>query len=71
MKSFVGGDLYKEDLPEVPDIFAEREKHGIVQFELEPGDCVIHHGLLVHARRVTLLRISDGAGLSVVGAVAT
>lgn len=47
-KAFVGGDRYKEDLPEVPDIGAEREKHDIVHFELEPGDCVIHHGLLVH-----------------------
>jgi ectoine hydroxylase-related dioxygenase (phytanoyl-CoA dioxygenase family) len=47
-KAFVGDGRYKEDLPEVPDIGAERDKHNIVHFELEPGDCVIHHGLLVH-----------------------
>ncbi len=47
-KAFVGDGRYKEDLPEVPDIGAERDKHDIVYFELEPGDCVIHHGLLVH-----------------------
>lgn len=46
--SFSGGDQYKEDLPEVPDIEAAREQFEIVQFELEPGDCTIHHGLIVH-----------------------
>ena len=46
--SFSGGDQYQEDLPAVPDIEAEREKLDIVQFELEPGDCTVHHGLIVH-----------------------
>ena len=47
--SFSGGDQYQEDLPDVPDIESERADHDIVQFELEPGDCTIHHGLIVHA----------------------
>jgi len=46
--SFKDQDLYKEDLPPVPDIDATRNQHKLVQFELEPGDCTIHHGLTVH-----------------------
>ncbi len=47
-EAFVGDGRYKEDLPKVPDIAAEREKYDIVQYQLEPGDCTIHHGLMVH-----------------------
>lgn len=47
-ESFSGQTQFDEDLPEVPDIEAERDKHDIVQFELEPGDCSLHHALLVH-----------------------
>jgi ectoine hydroxylase-related dioxygenase (phytanoyl-CoA dioxygenase family) len=46
--SFSGGDQYKEDLPDVPDIEANREQFEFAQFELEPGDCTVHHGLIVH-----------------------
>ncbi|MFT6583686.1 MAG: phytanoyl-CoA dioxygenase family protein [Alphaproteobacteria bacterium] len=46
--AFAGDDRYKTDLPPVPDIEAERAKHDIVQFDMEPGDCTIHHALLVH-----------------------
>lgn len=46
--SFKDEDLYKENLPPVPDIEELRDKHKMVQFELEPGDCTIHHGLTVH-----------------------
>ncbi len=46
--SFGGGHQYTESIPEVPDIEAEREKHEIAQFDLEPGDCTVHHGLIVH-----------------------
>jgi ectoine hydroxylase-related dioxygenase (phytanoyl-CoA dioxygenase family) len=35
-------------LPPVPDIDAMRDELQIVQFELQPGDCTVHHGLLVH-----------------------
>lgn len=47
-QSFSGQTKFDEDLPPVPDIEAEREKHEIVQYELAPGDCTIHHALLVH-----------------------
>ncbi len=46
--SFSGTVKFSEDLAPVPDIESERERHDIVQFELEPGDCTVHHGLLVH-----------------------
>ncbi len=46
--SFSGKTSFTENLPPVPDIEAERDKHDIVSFELEPGDCTVHHGLLVH-----------------------
>lgn len=46
--SFSGGDQYKEPLPDVPDIDAARDEFEIAQFDLEPGDCTIHHGLTVH-----------------------
>ncbi|MEM8650335.1 MAG: phytanoyl-CoA dioxygenase family protein [Pseudomonadota bacterium] len=46
--SFKDDNLYKEDLPPVPDIDAMRDQYKIVQFELEPGDCTLHHGLTVH-----------------------
>ena len=46
--SFSGGDQYKEALPEVPDIEAQRDQYQFAQFELEPGDCTVHQGLVVH-----------------------
>lgn len=46
--SFSGTTKFNEELEPVPDIEAERERHDIVSFELEPGDCTVHHGLLVH-----------------------
>lgn len=47
-ESFIDKDLYKEDLPPVPDIEAMRDRLDFAQFEMEPGDCTIHHGLTVH-----------------------
>jgi len=47
--SFDPGQQYEEDLPPVPDIDNERDRHRLIQYELEPGDCTIHHGLLLHA----------------------
>ena len=47
--SFGSGKQYTEDLPSVPDIDAQRDEHDIVQFNLAPGDCTVHHGLTVHA----------------------
>jgi ectoine hydroxylase-related dioxygenase (phytanoyl-CoA dioxygenase family) len=46
--SFKDDNLYKEDLPPVPDIDAMRDQFTFRQFELEPGDCTIHHGLTLH-----------------------
>ena len=46
--SFGGGNQYTEQIPEVPDIDAMRNELEFIQFELEPGDCTVHHGLTVH-----------------------
>lgn len=46
--AFAGDDRYKEDLPPVPDIEAMRGELEFLQFELEPGDCTVHQGLIVH-----------------------
>ena len=46
--TFSGQHDYKEALPEVPDIDAHRGALEIAQFEMAPGDCTLHHGLLVH-----------------------
>ena len=47
-ESFGDADRYKEDLPKTPDIGAMRDELSFVQYALEPGDCTVHHGLLVH-----------------------
>lgn len=46
--SFSGNNQYREALPEVPDIDAMRQDLAFVQYELEPGDCTLHHGLTLH-----------------------
>jgi len=46
--AFAGDDRYKEALPEVPDVDAMRDDLEIVQFEFQPGDCTVHHALLMH-----------------------
>jgi ectoine hydroxylase-related dioxygenase (phytanoyl-CoA dioxygenase family) len=47
--SFDPAQKYDEPLPPVPDIDAERDRHRIVSYDLEPGDCTVHHGLTLHA----------------------
>ena len=47
-ETFSGNAVYSENLPPVPDIDAQREGLDIVRFELEPGDCTVHHALTVH-----------------------
>ncbi|SLN64987.1 phytanoyl-CoA dioxygenase family protein [Oceanibacterium hippocampi] len=47
-EAFIDKDLYKEDLPPVPDIEAMRDTLSFAQYEMEPGDCTLHHGLTVH-----------------------
>lgn len=47
--SFGENNQYTENIPEVPDIETARDRYDIAQFELSPGDCTVHHGLIVHA----------------------
>lgn len=47
--SFDPKQSYVEDLPPVPDIEADRDRYRIISYDLEPGDCTLHHGLLLHA----------------------
>ncbi len=46
--AFAGDSRYKSDYAKVPDIEAMRDQLSFAQFEMEPGDCTVHHGLLVH-----------------------
>lgn len=47
-QSFTGDTRYKEELPPVPDIDARRDEFSFAQFDMQPGDCTVHHGLTVH-----------------------
>lgn len=47
--AFAGDDRYRTGLPRVPDFEARRDELDLIRFELAPGDCTVHHGLLVHA----------------------
>lgn len=47
-ESFDANERYGEDLPPIPDIEAMRDRFAFAQFEMEPGDCTLHHGLTVH-----------------------
>lgn len=47
-QSFTGDSRYGDSLDPLPDIEAERDQHKFVAFELEPGDCIVHHGLTLH-----------------------
>ncbi|MGI9514261.1 MAG: phytanoyl-CoA dioxygenase family protein [Anderseniella sp.] len=46
--SFSGTNQYREALPDVPNIDSMRGELEFVQFDLQPGDCTLHHGLTVH-----------------------
>ena len=47
--SFVGDGRYQQDsLEPLPDFEAMRDELDIVRFDMEPGDCTVHHGLTVH-----------------------
>lgn len=48
-QSFTGDDRYGDRLEPLPDIEAMREQHEFVTYETEPGDCIVHHGLTLHA----------------------
>lgn len=46
--TFSGTVDFGDRFEPLPDIEAERDRHEIVRYELQPGDCTVHHGLLVH-----------------------
>lgn len=35
-------------LPPLPDIESERDRHRIVAFEMQPGDCLVFQAMIVH-----------------------
>jgi len=47
--NFLDGSPYQgTDLSSLPDIEAEREKHSILRFAMEPGDCLVFQAMIVH-----------------------
>ncbi len=46
--TFSGHHDYGDSLPEVPDIERMRDELEFIQFDMEPGDCTVHQGLIVH-----------------------
>jgi len=48
-QDFLKRDLFKDDaLEAIPDVEADRDAYDIVSFEVEPGDCIVHHALTLH-----------------------
>lgn len=46
---FVDGTPYDgTGLPPLPDIEADRGRHRIVRFDLQPGDCLVFQAMIVH-----------------------
>lgn len=46
---FADGTLYAgTGLPTLPDIDAERARHHILRFALQPGDCLVFQAMIVH-----------------------
>jgi len=43
-----GRPLDAQGLEPIPDIDAHRDEYRILSWEVEPGDCLIHHALTVH-----------------------
>ncbi len=37
------------DYADLPDIDSERGRYDIISYDLEPGDCTVHHALTLHA----------------------
>ena len=49
---FDGGGHFEtvhEGRERIPDIDAERDKHDIVMFETEPGDCIVDYATVLHS----------------------
>ena len=47
--AFVDPTKYDTPEPPVPDIDNRRDEFEFIRFDYEPGDCTVHHGMLVHA----------------------
>jgi len=48
-RHFADGSLYAgTGLPPLPDIDADRDRYPIRSWDMEPGDCLVFHALLVH-----------------------
>lgn len=41
-------DPSKESLPGMPDIDSQLDKVELLAWDMEPGDCLIHHGFAIH-----------------------
>ena len=47
--AFVDPAKYKTQEPPVPDIDAKRDELDFIRFDYEPGDCTVHHGMVIHS----------------------
>ena len=47
-RSFAKGNSYTDDLTEIPDIDNNLSNYRIAEWELQPGDCAIHHVRIIH-----------------------
>ena len=48
-QSFTSDSSYDNpDMEPVPDIEAERDRYDFISWDLEPGDCIVHHALTLH-----------------------
>lgn len=48
-------DVFEDD-QEMPDIGANLDKYRLLDWDMEPGDCLVHHGLTVHGAAVNSTR---------------
>ncbi|WP_169742847.1 phytanoyl-CoA dioxygenase family protein [Muricoccus aerilatus] len=51
-------------LPQLPDIEAHRGDYDIVSFDLEPGDCAVFHGRMIHGAPGSLNSLRRRRGFS-------
>jgi ectoine hydroxylase-related dioxygenase (phytanoyl-CoA dioxygenase family) len=52
---FMDGSAYDgTGLPDLPDIEAQRARHNILRFALEPGDCLVFQAMIVHGAPANL-----------------
>ncbi len=52
------------DLVQIPDIDAERDKYDIKSWEMQPGDCLVFHAMIVHGAPGNLSPGARRRGLS-------